>query len=259
MPVNFLGNFNFSKAIKLIAPNNNPCPDQVVGSVDYPNTTFPPLTTRVDINYANKNLPNKLTATITYKPTSKGIYKLKPTKTYKLINNPTIKNKLTEPIVIILESPHKDEFDPITLMALGPAMGNTGRNLVKHFDSLIQNSSIYNYLTGAPHDIVLVNAIQYQCSLGNNLSGKGSYQNKKQRDKNWLACFNAVNSNDLLNRIDAIKPFAIINLCTFGLFNLQLHLDRTVRQYIQTTQPQTLYTIGKHPSSWHISYNRIIQ
>ena len=160
-----------------------------------------------------------------------------------MVNN-TISNKLSDPIVIILESPHKDEFDTITSMALGPAMGKTGDNLKAHFDFAIQNSSIYQFLLGASHDIVLVNAIQYQCSLGNSL-GKKKPTNISLRNTNFKLCFN---TNDLQKRLNALKPFATINLCT----------KQFQQNVANIAQSFNNYTYGNHPSSWYIPSNRII-
>ena len=113
----------------------------------------------------------------------------------------TIANNLYSPIVIVLESSHQDEHDPITLKALGPYIGATGYNLKTYFDSIIVHSQIYPHICSLKHDIVLLNAVQFQCSLGNSLSGKGSYRNKKCRDSNFIQ---GLRGNDLSRRIMAI-------------------------------------------------------
>lgn len=226
MAINYLINFNFSSIINPvpgISVNPNPCPDQLVGTLK--NGVFAP-SARTNIDYLNSN---------------------------------TISNNLTNPIVIILESPHKDEYNTNTLQALGPAMGKTGIAFNQYFDSLIVASKNIALSPQHNHDILFVNAIQYQCSLGKKLNGKDSYENKKQRDQNWLTCFNNSESNDLEKRIAAIKPYAIINLCTIGLSNLQLYVDRAVKSYVnQVGNSSIYYTIGNHPSTW-IYRNGVIQ
>lgn len=209
MADNFLTNFTFSSFINIISANNKVCPDQVVGQLYNGNFQF--NQNRINIDYV------------------------------KINNMFSISNKLTEPIIIILESPHIDEF--ANGIALGPAMGKTGKYFGKFFDSLIINSKNINLQLQQKYDVIFVNAIQYQCSLGNKLNGKGTYQNKKQRDQNWLTCFNNSNSNDLKDRITAIKPYAVINLCTIGINNLQLYVDRILNSLSN-------YTIGNHPSTW---------
>lgn len=98
MAVNFFGKFIIPAEFKnkINKANLNPCPDQLVGNFD--GTTFTPYQKRSDIDYVGQN---------------------------------QINNGLKEPIVIILESPHISEYDPVTSMALGPAMGKTGENLKK--------------------------------------------------------------------------------------------------------------------------------
>lgn len=213
MAVNFLGNFDFPIAIGITNANPNPCQDQKVGTLS--NGTFS-YTSRTDIDYKNSNAINI---------------------------NPT------SPIIIVLESPHKEEF--ANDIARGPAMEKTGLYFGNFFSPLLKSSKLINVLTNSQHDVIFMNAIQYQCSLGNKLNGKRSYQNKKQRDLNWLTCFNNNYSNDLVRRINAIKPYAVINLCTMGFSNLQLYVDRAVCSYINgITKSPIYYTIGRHPSTW---------
>jgi hypothetical protein len=63
-------------------------------------------------------------------------------------------------LILILESPHQSEFkedgNPI-----GPAIGKTGESIRDHLHSAITKAA---HRSG--RSLVLVNAIQYQCSLG---------------------------------------------------------------------------------------------
>ncbi|MDE6408482.1 MAG: hypothetical protein K2K48_05805 [Anaeroplasmataceae bacterium] len=204
MSINFLKNFSFPRAISNQKANSNPCPDQIVGQLS--NGVFT-SSNRENIDYSIKN------------------------------NNYTIQNKLTNPIVIILESPHKNEYDPITRSALGPAMGKTGENFKKYFASLIVKSKIYQSIATLHCDIVLVNAIQYQCSLGMSLNNT---TNAKSRDDNFNTCFDNNNTNDLKDRLIAIAPIATINLCT-AQFRAKI---------MNKCSNFSNYTDGNHPSSW---------
>lgn len=162
-----------------------------------------------------------------------------------------IENKINNLIVILLESPHKNEFqrNNTDLEAKGPAMGATGTLFNKHFVKFFKSSNIYHYLeNNKEYHVILVNAIQYQCSCGKTLQ---SYVNKKTRDENWKYCFEKEELNDLSRRLDAIKPFAIINLCTKGFCNMQLML------YDFLKCRKELYTYGTHPSTWNFSYAKI--
>lgn len=216
--INYL-NPNFS--FKSIASNATilfPCPDQIIGELK--NGKFFAFSTRIDIDY---NLQ-------------------------QLVNN----KNLNTPIIIVLESPHKDEFDPITLQPIGPAMGKTGENFRSFFEQLLNGTS-KSILTNGQHTIILLNAVQFQCSLGKKLSGLGSYKNKKMRDDNFIKCFN--NENDFINRIKAINPVLVINLCTIGLKknNLIGHVSNELKN------ANIKYTVGSHPSRWNNPNNRFIK
>lgn len=72
-------------------------------------------------------------------------------------------------IVLVLESPHYCEFDVNSHVPLGPAQGSSGRNINKYLLSIINNprNVIYSNLhTRTNCLIVLINAVQYQMSLG---------------------------------------------------------------------------------------------
>lgn len=144
--INFLNNFNFG-AIAQNAPTKNPCPDQIVGILDQGN--FISQANRTNVDYVMYG------------------------------NYPMVSNKLSNPIVIVLESPHINEFDPITGAAIGPAAGKTGVNFKKYFQQLITSSAIYQHVKNKVCHIILLNAVQYQCSLGKNLRTRGNKKNKR--------------------------------------------------------------------------------
>lgn len=211
MAVNFLGNFNFPKTIKVPSANPNPCPDQVVGEFSKSGLKHLPEK-NIDYN-AGVNMP----------PVSS------PKKDLA---------KLIEPIVIILESPHKSEYDD-SKKAIGPAQGLTGKLFYEKFDDLIQSSIIHSAISKSIHDVVLVNAVQYQCSLGMNLT---KCANKCQKNINFSRCFiGGVKSNDLERRLEALNPFAVINLCTKPLC---VQVAAIADQFKN-------YTCGTHPASWN--------
>lgn len=217
--INFLNGFSFAN-IAPAAMVTAPCPDQFCGELR--NGTFIANIKRVDINYVMNG------------------------------KTKSISNSLRNPVVVLLESPHKDEYDSITQTALGPCMGRSGDNFRKKFDVLIKGSSMFNKLQTLTCDIVLFNTIQYQCSLGLPLAGKANIKNKKQRDSNFIACIR--NGNDFIDRLGAIRPHAIINLCTKGTRNLQ----QIVRNIYNQSTLNFLYVEGYHPSAWNNSrYQKI--
>ncbi|WP_058953072.1 hypothetical protein [Clostridium tyrobutyricum] len=108
-------------------------------------------------------------------------------------------------IVIVLESPHIDEFNKTKCsIAPAPALGITGCNLDKYFEEKIQG-----YLPDGKYHIILTNAIQYQCSLGT--------ETDVFRDRMWLKLWICKEFNkNFIGRLEKYNPDIIINLCTKG-------------------------------------------
>lgn len=200
------------KILKDRGINIEPCPDQVRGRL-------------VNGVYEDKDI-KRVTNFVDYELSKKGL-------PFARLGN----EKLESVIAIILESPHKDEFEDGK--AIGPAQGTTGYQFADKFQKLLEKSDIYQNIEEGVYPIVILNAIQFQCSCGNDLNKV----NKKARDENWIECFRSECLNDLKLRLQALQPCAIINLCTKGLRE-QSKLD----EYINF--PNVVYTTGYHPRSW---------
>lgn len=116
----------------------------------------------------------------------------------KAVENQDFKN-----IVIILESPHISEYEDVDFIA--PAIGKTGELLQKYFYEII-----INYLSeDEKYNVILMNAVQYQCSSGENPV--------KHRDENWCCLwFNDKKKDDFAERLKSYRPDIIINACTIG-------------------------------------------
>lgn len=130
-------------------------------------------------------------------------------------------------------------------------MGTTGRLFEKKVDSLIRNSNIYKSVCNKKYSVVFLNAIQYQCSLGGNLSNK---RGKEIRDNNWNLCFENPAYNDIVERIEAINPYLVINLCTKGLTGMQSKLEEKLYNEILLKYNKIKYAKGTHPSTWNFGY-----
>ena len=151
------------------------------------------------------------------------------------------KEKLQNVIVLILESPHIDEFSG---QIVAPAMGRTGEHCFRYFDKLFAKSSLASHISKSKqYDLVFVNSVQYQTSCG--ASPLTDKANKQRRDDNWMAIFKKCSSNDLLKRLAALKPVLVLNLCTKSTMNLQDTVDATVKP----KYPRN-YTVGDHPFNW---------
>ncbi|MGG7213620.1 hypothetical protein ACQPUY_08370 [Clostridium nigeriense] len=142
-------------------------------------------------------------------------------KGWKLINNYILRNdreknkgklkirkKKNRRIIIILESPHKKEYDIDNLTGY-PALGSTGVNINRGIEEIINKKLADVMETDKEYDIILMNAIQYQTSLGVNT--------KIFRDRIWISLWlNNSMREEFIKRIKGYKPDIIINLCTKG-------------------------------------------
>ena len=115
-------------------------------------------------------------------------------------------DKIVKNIIVILESPHIDEFKGKEWLPL-----KKDEDFIKYFSDLYIKSKISNNLIKEnEYKIYLLNAIQYQCSLGKTTSYFRDYvflyywEKKKKNFKKRLKNF----FND--------ETEAVINLCTKG-------------------------------------------
>jgi hypothetical protein len=130
-------------------------------------------------------------------------------------------------VAIVLESPHIHEFSDVDLdtnderrVNSRPLNNPNSRNGLKR---MLNSTSFANQFSSRlnknrKYDVVLVNAIQYQCSLGEDTS--------KYRDDvfilNWIDL-----QNDFVERIKRINPALIINCCTKGSWKEDKYIDET--------------------------------
>ena len=173
--------------------------------------------------------------------------------------NPTEKKDEYKTIVIILESPHTDEYDQNTGSSIpipNPALKSTGEKLQKYIKSLIK--AIINQRKGkglcpnidtGNYRIILMESIPYQCSLGH-VNGKKI--NPDIRDlifnKTWE--LNEI-KNYFNERLESYKPDFIINCCTGGKDEncLRSKVQKLIEEYKNKNTSTELY-FGNHPSLW---------
>jgi len=115
-------------------------------------------------------------------------------------------------VIMILESPHTKEF----IGKIGPAKGKTKehmeiKNIFNEACPLHDKDKLYGmgpYLGKYP--LILMNAIQYQCSLG--------LPPQNYRDCMFLSCWNKFGKDDLTERLRRYHRTGdiIINACTLG-------------------------------------------
>ena len=189
---------------------NLPCDDQMVGEIVFDGKQFKTANGSLQFNLLRKaNANGQARLSVDYK------------------NSNSIPKKHLR-MVVLLESPHVDEF-AVTgqSYSTAPAWGRTGDRFDSYFLKVLNNpnnfSNIVSKLVGMPQgnvifDIYFINAIQFQCSLGLNLKIANTL-----RDNIFFGLWNS-NPNsfkqDLIDRLDFIDPYIIINACTINLQRL---------------------------------------
>lgn len=135
-------------------------------------------------------------------------------------------------VVIILESPHKDEYlekeNPIC------ANGKTGENLKNQLVNLLNNLGVANQNT----DIVILNAIPYQCSQG--------VSTEVLRDFVWLKCWYDFGYDNMLDLLKKISPDHIVNCCTKGCHFLFSSGNNVSKTYIEKVVGAQVFNAEKN-------------
>lgn len=170
----------------------------------------------------------------------------KELKIVKLDEDKPIGVKVNPRIIILLESPHKDEYDT-DFNPIRPANGITGCYLLcflPHEDvlpRLIKEKGL-ELMPNTTYDVLLVNPVQYQASLAFVFDNK---MNEKVRDKVWSKLFGVL-KQDFEQRIKSYEPDVILNFCT-------TKAGKAVQKCINSVFAESLGVQlfkGPHPSSW---------
>lgn len=159
-----------------------------------------------------------------------------------------IKTEGREVICIILESPHKDEYNEDR--PLGPAMSKTGKNISSNFINML-NSAIKNgviSILDGDYSLLLINAVSYQCS---NARALNKNKNSKKRDSVFLSVWGQGGKKNFLKRVKKYKPVLIVNSCTGGINNIKnpAFLNGKVNEALDELPIKTERTYSAHPSS----------
>lgn len=184
---------------------------------------------------------------------SKGKYpELEKHKNNKFVNSNfndyycTYDNQIKS-IILILESPHKDEYCNLNNIytPIAPAQGKTGNRIKNNISIVVNeliNNEIYNSkLSDGKYRIIICNPVQFQTSL-DYLHNKGII--KSLRDIVWNEIFNQEKVKDnFYNRISEYCPKLIINACTESC-------SKKVGDFIKTKFSNIEYHKANHPFAW---------
>lgn len=200
------------------------------------------------------------------------------------INFEESENKEVNAIIILLESPHTDEYKDG--VPVGPANGKTGENINKYLTDILNEAVTSKVITlyskAKKYDLILMNAIQYQCSLGVNpiLFRDFCFMKLWEREKTI---------NSLNRRLNIILDnyrkghIILINGCTLGSHSdlLTVHKGKITKKYLKEIEYEgkilnnpslkayVAQEVGmtlkgtaikqhyiSHPSSWYSANNR---
>jgi len=143
-------------------------------------------------------------------------------------------------VIVVLESPHIQEF----VGQPGPAKGPTGKNIAK-FVTLVPGLEATGSLP-----LILVNAVQYQCSLG---QGTDQF-----RDKVFLTAWDEGGREDFARRMRKIYRTGdrLVCACTKGKMGKACELRALVYAMLLQEFPLANVLRRTHPSKWNIRRNR---
>lgn len=140
-------------------------------------------------------------------------------------------------ILLVMESPHKDEFSKKLWYTPWPANGPTGRQIRRHAHLLVPSDWVKDSA-----QLALLNAIPYQCSLGSTPS--------KYRDSVFRAAWAAGGAAFFQERLlQSYRPGdLVVNACTKGRSGRPLRED--VESAIAEVLPGARRLRLAHPFSW---------
>jgi len=193
-----------------------PCPDQYVGTLSMNKTIKIILEPRDNIDYDHAG----------FKYSSGHEY-------------------LEKNILIILESPHRYEYDA-KFNSIALVMGKTACLLFERLGKHLMHSKMK--INEGEYNLILCNAVQYQTSCGLNPI------NRELRNSNWLEIYKEYNGeDDFKERVFAIKPRYTINLCTGGKSISGLRQKVSESLDLWGLKKHKHYTEGNHPASWDMT------
>lgn len=130
---------------------------------------------------------------------------------------------------------------------ISPALGLTGNNLQDYFSDVLKEIEIPN----DDYRIILMNSIQYQCSLGE--------RPDFYRDNMWLKLwFNENLKEDFMWRLSSYHPDIVINMCTLGDHKSQKDLPDGCKTAINKKYIEHCIYPLKSPYSKKTTLRRIV-
>jgi len=151
-------------------------------------------------------------------------------------------------IVVILESPHKDEYCLDSNYVLHPCFtANSKGTRTRIMKQLGRMFSKLELCGNAKYRFIFCNPIPYQCSLWHLISKTETEPlNKKVRNKVWCALWKDEHHEfptEFQQRLESYNPDIIINACTYAL-------KQKIRDFFQERYELEAIYETFHPSVW---------
>jgi len=166
--------------------------------------------------------------------------------------NDKLVNNIGSNILIILESPHKDEYDKY-FNPIAPAQGTTGRNLDNLLTNLLNkintNSNLFKQLP-KNFNVVIANPVPYQTSLAYLSKNRGI--DKEVRNQVWRLIWHSKDyQQKFVSKYNDLKEVnVIINACTENLSS------EVTDFLLNKTNSNTPIYQCNHPSNWSRNKNK---
>lgn len=148
-------------------------------------------------------------------------------------------------VVMLLESPHRDEYDGCGGSAIGPLQNVKARNsLERYLPGLLKvaEDRLGRSLEG--RGVNLVNAVQYQASLQALMNNYGGGIQAAVRTGVWRNIFASGGDRDMLARLDRYEPSLVLAAPTKVVWNaIKREFDDHARRW-------PWLRVDCHPSCW---------
>ena len=144
-------------------------------------------------------------------------------------------------VILVLESPHKSEFRGVP----SPAKGTTGRLIAKNLHNVLGLEE------AAALPLILINAVQYQCSLGEVPSFC--------RDAVFAAYWEHAGRDQFVQRLNKLYRHGDILVCACTRGNVSAPKDQLRQRVWEAMCSLKLETDTRrrnHPCTWNIGRNR---
>ncbi len=148
-------------------------------------------------------------------------------------------------VVLLLESPHRDEFDGRGGSAIGPLRNEKARQyLERYLPSLLKvvEGRLGQSLEGL--GVNLVNAVQYQASLQALMTDYGGGLQATVRTGVWRNIFASGGDRDMLARLDRYEPSIVLAAPTKAVWNA------IKREFNDHARRWPWLRVDSHPSCW---------